>query len=391
MGGFGYSDVATPSFWVFVAIAVVVLGLASRTLVYGYLLALFNLGFCALIVGWRAAGAIALALACLHLVCHLRSSTARTLGVTAAGLLLSAGFLLHKLPMTPDGATGQIKVVLAGIGFSYIALRGIEYLRAVLEGSNKGAGLPDTVNYLVPFHMLTAGPIMAYADFRRQPLPAAALDRDGVLEAVERIARGLFKKFVLANGLIETVFLTGFKADGPYFLLEVQFYYLFIYLDFSAYTDIAIGIGRLLGVPTPENFNWPLGARNIIAFWERWHISLSQFIRRNLFIPIQLAGMRWTHGRWQIWVASAAYLVAFVLCGLWHGISWRFLLWGALHACALIICNIYRHLLVARLGHAEVAAYMERPLVRMASTVITFEFVAFSLALIAHPSTAFLG
>jgi membrane protein involved in D-alanine export len=101
--------------------------------------------------------------------------------------------------------------------------------------------------------------------------------------------------------------------------------------------------------------------------------------------------MRWTHGRWQIWVASVAYMLAFVLCGLWHGIAWRFLLWGVLHACALIVCNIYRHLLIVRLGHTGVAAYMERPLVRMASTAITFEFVAFSLALIEYPSAAFRG
>ena len=97
----------------------------------------------------------------------------------------------------------------------------------------------------------------------------------------------MFKKFVLANAL-EAAFLTAFRARGPYFFLEVQLNYLWLFLDFSAYSDIAVGIGGLLGVATPENFNRPYLARNSIDFWERWHISLSQFIRRNLFIPIQV-------------------------------------------------------------------------------------------------------
>jgi D-alanyl-lipoteichoic acid acyltransferase DltB (MBOAT superfamily) len=238
--------------------------------------------------------------------------------------------------------------------------------------------------------MLAAGPIQAYADFREQQIPAQPLGRDGVLEAVERIARGLFKKFVLANGL-ETLFLTDFRAGGSYFLFEAQVYYLCIYLDFSAYTDIAIGMGRLLGVPTPENFNNPLLARNIIVFWDRWHISLSQFIRRNVFIPTQLSAMRRSHGKHPLLIATVAFTLSFLLVGLWHGVSWRFLLWGAMHAAALVTCNTYRYVLQKRLGRKGVNEYMNRPLVRAVSTFLTFEFVAFSLAFIAHPATAFLA
>ncbi len=102
--------------------------------------------------------------------------------------------------------------------------------------------------------------------------------------AFDRIASGLFKKYVLAN-LIKRLFLTDYRSAGLYVLLEVQLTFIWLYLDFSAYSDVAVGVGRLMGVATPENFNRPYLARNIIEFWERWHISLSQFIRRNIFIP----------------------------------------------------------------------------------------------------------
>ena len=145
--------------------------------------------------------------------------------------------------------------------------------------------------------------------------------------ATERIANGLFKKYVLAQGL-EALLLTGFHAHGAYTILEIQLTYLWLYLDFSAYSDIAVGIGRLIGVATPENFNRPYLARNVIDFWERWHISLSMFIRRNVFIPIQLTLMRRTSGRAPLWIASFAFVVSFLLCGLWHSLSWVWVAWG---------------------------------------------------------------
>lgn len=388
--GPAFNDVAGGPFWLFVAAAVVIAALAARTSRFQLVLALVNLAFCVLLTGWQAAALIALALACLHWVCQARAKGLRRWGMVAVALPLGATFLMHKWPAAAGSTPASLQPVLGMIGFSYIFLRAIEYLRASAGGATAGMPLAQTVNYLMPFHMLAAGPVMAFKDFREQGTAPMALGGDDVLSACEYLARGLFKKFVLANGLIETVFLTDFTAGGAYFLLEVQMYYLFIYLDFSAYTDIAIGIGKLLGVHTPRNFNQPLRARNIIVFWERWHISLSQFIRRNLFIPIQLAGMRWTDGRSPTVVASVAFGVAFILCGLWHGLSWRFLLWGMGHAVALIVCNLYRETLAARLGRKGAKHFSERAWVRIGATLLTFEFVALSLAFLVHPALAFL-
>ena len=119
-------------------------------------------------------------------------------------------------------------------------------------------------------------------------------------------------------------------------------------------------------------------------------MSLSAFVRRNVFIPVQLAAMRRSGGRDALVIASMAFAVSFVLVGMWHGLSWRFLIWGVMHAAALIVCTLYQRLVVAPRGAQAVAAYMANPLYRAAATVITFEFVAFSLAFIVHPATAFL-
>jgi alginate O-acetyltransferase complex protein AlgI len=107
-----------------------------------------------------------------------------------------------------------------------------------------------------------------------------------------------------------------------------------ILMDFSGYSDIAIGCARIMGIRLPENFNWPYAARNLQEFWTRWHISLSLWIRDYVYIP--LGGGR--HG-WPRKVLNA--LVAFALCGLWHGPAGHFVLWGLYHGCGLGICTVY--------------------------------------------------
>ena len=110
-----------------------------------------------------------------------------------------------------------------------------------------------------------------------------------------------------------------------------------ILLDFSGYSDIAIGCAQLLGITLPENFNWPYAARSIQDFWQRWHISLSSWIRDYVYIP--MGGNR--HGALRR-VCNAAF--AFAVCGLWHGPAWHFVIWGVYHGLGLVICSTYRQL-----------------------------------------------
>lgn len=378
-------DLGTPPFWFAVLAAVVVIVPLVHGRLRAIVIASFDLGFACVCAGSAGAPFVVGLVAGTYLLVSLIRPDAilrtRIAAVSIGGALLVL-FVAHKLPSIelPSGARGA----LSAIGFSYVVLRAVELVRAVVEQRHPRPRPDEVISYLLPFHMLAAGPIQAYDEFRGQPAIPEALTWATALGGLERIASGLFKKFVIAQ-VIQEVLLTGFTARGPYLILEAQANYLWLYLDFSAYSDIAVGIGMLLGRATPENFANPLAARNLTEFWERWHISLSQFVRRNLFIPIQLALGRRTHDAHPLVSASVALGVAFLLVGLWHGLSLRFLAWGGLHACVLIATNAYKHALHAKLGRKGVKAYLARRSIRVISTVLTFELVAFSLVLVSYP------
>lgn len=372
-------DLTKSPFWLVLIAAALVLALVQRTHARSPVFALVNLGFIGLLLGWRGAalvlGGAAVVWALAQAICRAERSVP---WVVLAGALCGGLFLLHKLPgWSAALQLSQLNPILSVLGFSYVTLRLIELIRAMAERRHDAPDLVDTINYLLPFHMLAAGPIQAYDEFVDQPAQDTPLTPQIVLEALERIAFGVFKKFVLAYG-IQTLFLTDFKAGGIYWLFEAQMFFIWLYLDFSAYSDIAVGVGKLIGVRTPENFNQPYFARNITVFWERWHISLSLWIRRNLFYPVQVALLRRTGGASPQLCGAVAFSVSFLLCGLWHGIAWNFVVWGVMHASGLIIVNAYRQQLTKRLGSKGMKQYLANPYFKVISTSITFEWVALS-------------
>jgi D-alanyl-lipoteichoic acid acyltransferase DltB (MBOAT superfamily) len=305
--------------------------------------------------------------------------------VALGGIVILTLFLVHKLPgLSESLKLAPINPLLSAIGFSYVALRLIEVARGVYEHRHRPPDLASTINYLFPFHMLAAGPIQAYDDFVAQPAIPPPLSTSESLAAMERIAAGILKKYVFAQG-IERLLLTGFHARGPYMFLEMQLTYIWLYLDFSAYSDIAVGIGRLIGVATPENFNRPYLARNVIDFWERWHISLSMFIRRNIFFPIQVALMRRTDGRLPLLVASFSFTVTFLACGMWHQIGWAWVAWGLYQAAGLTTCTSYRAVLLNRLGRKGMNQYLANPWIRLVAIVLTFEFAVVAVTIQTFP------
>lgn len=308
-----------------------------------------------------------------------RVTTAAVGGMAVLGVAFALWHLLAALGHAPKG--------LMALGFSYLTLRGVYLVRGVWEGRFPVPSWLDTVSYLTPFSMLLAGPIQTYEEFRTAFQRAS--QREDVLIGVERIADGLFKKFVLADG-IQAVFLTDFSHPGwAFFLLEIHLSFLRLYLDFSGYSDIAVGVGKILGFQTPENFRSPLRARNLIDFWERWHITLSRFIRTEVFMPLQFALMR--RPRWQerpLEAATLSFTLAFLLCGLWHQVYLSFLVWGLFHGLGLSACKIYQTLLARRWGAKRVRAWGARPAVRLLSQTLTLEFVTLSWLLVTLPSTS---
>ncbi len=368
--------------WLVLILAVALLTPLTHAALRRRVLALLNLLFVGLCVG-RYVPAVLGGVVLLHVLLRLGRTRRAAL---VSGLLTLTGvaglFVLHRLPALSLGiGLDRLNPLLAGIGFSYVCLRIVDVWRSVHGGLHPPPTLTGLINYLLPFHMLAAGPIQSYDDYVRQPAVPPPPDTRAVLEAADRIASGLFKKFVLAY-LVAQLFATGWSATGWYRWVEINLHFLWIYLDFSAYSDIAVGCGRLLGVRTPENFNRPYLARNLTEFWERWHITLSQFIRHHLFVPLQLAFLRRTDGRYPVLGASLALGVSFTLCGAWHGLTTSFLSWGLLHACGLVACNLYKEWLRRRLSPAALERYRSAPAVRVAAVAATYQFVALSLKLV---------
>ncbi|MGH7136142.1 MAG: MBOAT family O-acyltransferase, partial [Pirellulales bacterium] len=237
---------------------------------------------------------------------------------------------------------------------------------------------------LVPFHMLAAGPIQAYADFAAQPAVPPPLTASDALRGIERIARGLFKKFVLAT-VARSLLTVGFSAPS-YLVFDILVFYFWLYLDFSGYSDISVGAGRLMGVATPENFNRPYVARNLIDFWERWHMSLSRFVYRNIFVPVQLSLLRRTGPDRALRCAAVAFTVSFLLCGLWHELNLPWLLWGALHAAGLITVNWYRFWLQRHLSREALIRYRNHRGIRLVAVALTQLFAAATLSVASWPT-----
>jgi D-alanyl-lipoteichoic acid acyltransferase DltB (MBOAT superfamily) len=295
-------------------------------------------------------------------------------------LLVAAGSL--QLVILANGP--QTHLLL--LGFSYLILRLVYLTRGVVEGRHPAPGLLQIVSYLAPFHMLAAGPIQTYEEFLKSD--QGAPDSEGLMSGVERISNGLFKKFVLAE-TIRVMFLTDFSHPDPaYFLLEVQLNFVWLYLDFSGYSDIAVGAGRLMGLGVPENFHRPLLSRNLIEFWERWHITLSRFIKTQVFLPMQFFLMRGAFATRPLQAAIISFLTAFVLCGLWHKVSVAFLFWGLLHGIGLGCCKIFQTYNLRAFGAKAIRARSQRPLVGLVSIVLTMEFVAFSWLIVTLPASS---
>jgi D-alanyl-lipoteichoic acid acyltransferase DltB (MBOAT superfamily) len=379
-------DLYAVSFWCFVAVALLVMIPLSGERARKWAFAGLNLAFLALHTGPGGGPsligvylAVVVAWAVLQGVAIPGRSGAMI--ALLGGTLVLALFIAHKLPRATLGRNlGGLEVAMVGIGYSYVALRLIYVTLAIRDGRHRPPDLSSTLNYLLPFHMLGAGPIQSYDEFVEKPAVPAALTADRTLVAFERIASGLFKKFVLAN-YIDRLLLTGFHSRGPYFLLEVQFNFIWLYLDFSAYSDVAVGLGMLMGVATPENFRRPYLARNVTDFWERWHISLSQFIKRNVFTPVQLWLMRWSDGRFPLLSVSVALTASFVLCGLWHGLALNWIAWGLFQSAGLIVSFLYRVALSRRLGRKGVNAYLANRPIQLAAIFITFQFAAIAVAI----------
>jgi alginate O-acetyltransferase complex protein AlgI len=248
----------------------------------------------------------------------------------AGFLVVTATPLLDLLGLTPSAAALDIVLPLA---ISFITFQGLAYVIDVSRGGTAATSLGEMALFLSFFPQLIAGPIVRGHELLPQLHDAGDPDRLPWSRGVLLIALGMTKKCLFADHLalfVDRIWASGATGVGWLDLMAAYAYAFQLYLDFSAYTDIGRGCAHLLGIELPENFKKPYMALGIRDFWRRWHITLSQWLRDYLYIP--LGG-----GRGSALRTRANLLITMLLGGLWHGAAWGFVLWGAFHGILLII------------------------------------------------------
>ena len=240
--------------------------------------------------------------------------------------------------------------VLLPIGISFYTFHAISYVVDVYRGDALAQKRPShAALYLLLFPQLIAGPIVRYRDLADQ-LARRVVTLDDFAHGVRRFVIGLGKKMLIANPVAipaDRIFaMPAGELTAGHAWLGVACYTLQIYFDFSGYSDMAIGLGRMFGFRFPENFRWPYVAQTVQDFWRRWHISLSTWFRDYLYVPLggSRAGTARMYGN---------LVLVFFLCGLWHGASWSFVVWGLFHGAFLV---------VERLGAARALLRLPAPI-----------------------------
>jgi D-alanyl-lipoteichoic acid acyltransferase DltB (MBOAT superfamily) len=165
-------------------------------------------------------------------------------------------------------------------------------------------------------------------------------------------------------------------------------YYLFLYCNFSGFCDIAVGMAGLMGVPVDENFNSPFAADSVKDFWNRWHITLSQYMRDVVFTPLCKSLIRILGPAQANQAIAVSIAVVFLIIGVWHGVGWNYAAFGAMHAVGVVVNHYYAIILKRSLGAKRFAAYSRSRLVEVFAVGLTFCFVAASMFLFANRPSA---
>ncbi len=330
------------------------------------------------LLGGRRGTLLGLIIAIIGLFIVLKTEP---LAVALSGLLRSLSGQNPALARASD---------VAWMGFSYMAFRLIHILRDRQSGVLPSLSLREVLTYVLFFPAVTAGPIDRVERFSRdyRALPEMrGLDARRFAQGGLRIAVGIFKKFVVADTLalvaLNAVNAGQFTTPGAGWWM-LYAYAFRLYFDFGGYTDIAIGLGILYGIWLPENFNRPYLKPNLAAFWQSWHMTLSNWVRFYVFSPFS----RWLLTRKP---PLAPYLVVFasqmatmIIIGLWHGVSWTFLIWGIWHGAGLFIHKVWSD----RTRHWYLGL-REKPRLKQAWTVagtaITFQYVVLGWVWFALP------
>jgi D-alanyl-lipoteichoic acid acyltransferase DltB (MBOAT superfamily) len=272
------------------------------------------------------------------------------------------------------------------LGFSYIAFRLMHILRERSNPRFPKLTLREYINYVIFFPSFTAGPIDRADRFVKDARAALAESAPDVVEGGRRIMVGAFKKFVIADTLA-IISLNGLNAAqviSPLWMWILLYAFtLRIYFDFGGYTDIAVGVGRIMGIKLPENFDAPYLKSDLTTFWNSWHITLTQWVRSYFFNPLTRA-LR-SRSMAMPLLIIIGQLGTMLLIGLWHGVTWNFVAWGLWHGVGLYVHNRYLDFMKPRLAALDARPQLKR-FADALGTLITFHYVALGWVWFALPN-----
>lgn len=246
-----------------------------------------------------------------------------------------ADFFIDNFNALTGASIPLLKIALP-IGISFYTFQILSYTLDVYRGDVPAQrNYINLATYIAMFPQLIAGPIVRYSDIAKQ-LENRTHTLSGVSLGIRRFIIGLSKKILIANvlGELVSIFKESNEKSVLYFWLYAIAYMLHIYFDFSGYSDMAIGLGRVFGFRFMENFNYPYISGSITEFWRRWHMSLGSWFRDYLYIPMggnRVGKLRWFFNIFVVWMAT----------GFWHGAAWNFVVWGVMFAVLLIIEKLW--------------------------------------------------
>ena len=262
--------------------------------------------------------------------------------------------------------------IVAPLGISYVTFQAIGYLIEIKRGNQiaeKHLGYFAT--FMLFFPKIIAGPVERAHNFLPQLKNTQNYKYDNISIGVKQIIWGLFKKLVIADRvsiIVGAVFDNAEHHSGISLLMAAILYVFQMYADFSGYTDMALGLAKILGFDLTPNFNLPLLSKSVTEFWRRWHMSLSTWFADYVYGPLSIAKRDW--GKWSVVYAS---FVTFIILGFWHGANWTFIIFGALQGCILTIEHLTRK--TRKNIRKKIPVFLNNLL----GTAFTFSFYGFSL------------
>ena len=318
-------------------------------------------------VAVAVAGALTLA---VHALCGGAPEPTAAWRVRAAVALPLAVLVAHKY-------FGLLPGLLLGI--SYATFRLVHLALEAGRGGRRDTGLLATLEYVLFPPTFLSGPIEREPHFHGR-LRTTELTLDDAFWSARRVLTGLAKKVLIVAPLSAAVDPTFAPLATPSpreAWLALFGYALVIYLDFSAYCDMALGVARAYGFVVSENFDWPYFAPSITEFWKRWHITLSTWLRDYIFLPVSIVlGRQPAMRDYPVAIGCIASVVTMLACGMWHGDSWSFVLWGLGHGLASSVHQLWRQHVVAELPVKRRKALAASPVYRVAATILTFLVVS---------------